>query len=89
MGIDAALGPADDADVFVLGDAADVVDGVGYVLGVDLDIAQTCPRDIEPDGISVGLACEQLDQVGAKGTAAIGSRSGHKDGGRFLAVGEG
>lgn len=58
LGVDAALGPADDADVFVLGDAADVVDGVGHVLGVDLNIAQTCAGDVEPDGVSVGLARE-------------------------------
>lgn len=88
LGIDAALGPADDTDVFVLGDAADVVDGIGDVLGVDLDIAQTCAGEIEPDGISVRLSCEQLDQIGSEGTAAIGRSARHKDGGWLLAIGE-
>lgn len=58
LGVDATLGPADDTDVFVLGDAADVVDGIGDVLGVKLNVAQTRAREIQPDGISVGFSCE-------------------------------
>ena len=58
--IDRALRPGDYAHILVVGDSRDVVDCVGYVFGVDLDVAECVVWYAEFDGSASGELAKSL-----------------------------
>lgn len=68
------------------GDGGDVVNGIGDVFGVDLDVVQLSSGDGKVDWVSVAGSREQLPKVGAEVLASSSCGTRNQDDGRNLPV---
>ena len=76
--IQSTLGPGDDGDFLVLGNRADILDGVGDVFRIDLSITEHGTRNVHPDWIGEGLSGEQLAKVVGEVGTTICTRAGYE-----------
>ena len=70
--------------MFVAADAADIVDGVGDVLGVDLGVFEGEAGVVDPDDVGERGVCECFAEVGCIGHVGGGDGAWDNDHGMFL-----